>query len=184
MASFLGQRFRPALSTLLGYVRAAYASLRGARVAKKVRIGPDCRFLRPWAVSFGERAEIEHGVYFKAVSDEARICFGSQAFVGAGCEFDVAQLVEVGERVLLAPGCFVTDHQHGIAGGKRIVDQGCTSRAVRIGNDSWIGAKAVILAGVSIGEGAVVGAGAVVTKDVAPWTIVVGVPARIIGVRQ
>jgi len=184
MISLLEKRFRPALSTLLGYVRAASARARGARVARKVRIGRDCRFLRPWAVSIGERAEIEHGVYFKAVSDEARISFGSQAFVGAGCEFDVAQLVEVGDRALLAPGCFITDHQHEIAGGERIVDQGCKSRAVKIGDDSWIGAEAVILAGVTIGEGAVVGAGAVVTKNVAPRTIVVGVPAREIGVRQ
>ena len=49
---------------------------------------------------------------------------------------------------------------------------------VKIGNDCWIGAGAIILNGLTIGDGAVVGAGAVVTKDVEPYTIVVGNPAR------
>ena len=49
---------------------------------------------------------------------------------------------------------------------------------VKIGNDCWIGAGAIILNGITIGEGAVVGAGAVVTKDVEPYTIVVGNPAH------
>jgi acetyltransferase-like isoleucine patch superfamily enzyme len=49
---------------------------------------------------------------------------------------------------------------------------------IKIGNDVWIGAHSIILSGVTIGDGAVIGAGAVVTKDVAPYTIVAGVPAR------
>ena len=49
---------------------------------------------------------------------------------------------------------------------------------VKIGNDSWIGAGAIILNGLTIGEGAVIGAGAVVTRDVEPYTIVVGNPAH------
>nr|WP_328699791.1 DapH/DapD/GlmU-related protein [Arthrobacter sp. 9V] len=54
---------------------------------------------------------------------------------------------------------------------------------VDIGNDVWIGASAIILGGVTIGEGAIVGAGAIVTKDVAPYSIVVGNPARKVGDR-
>lgn len=52
-----------------------------------------------------------------------------------------------------------------------------------IGSDVWIGANAIILEGLKIGDGAVIGAGAVVTKDVAPYSIVAGVPARLIGQR-
>ncbi|MCP2047858.1 UNVERIFIED_ORG: acetyltransferase-like isoleucine patch superfamily enzyme [Paenarthrobacter nicotinovorans] len=54
---------------------------------------------------------------------------------------------------------------------------------VDIGNDVWIGASAIILGGVTIGEGAIIGAGSVVTKDVEPYSIVVGNPARKVGER-
>ena len=52
--------------------------------------------------------------------------------------------------------------------------------SVKIEDDAWIGFNSVVLKGVTIGEGAIVGAGSVVTKDVAPWTIVAGNPARVI----
>lgn len=61
-----------------------------------------------------------------------------------------------------------------------IVAQGLEIKSVVIGNDVWIGAHAVILAGVAIGDGSVIAAGAVVTKDVAPYSVVAGVPARVI----
>jgi virginiamycin A acetyltransferase len=58
-----------------------------------------------------------------------------------------------------------------------------TKKPVRIGNDVWIGARAIILEGINIGDGAIVGAGAVVTKDVEPYSIVAGCPAKPIGLR-
>lgn len=57
-------------------------------------------------------------------------------------------------------------------------------KPVIIGNDVWIGAQAIILPGVTVGDGAIVGAGAVVAKPVAPFTIVAGNPARVIGQRE
>ena len=64
-----------------------------------------------------------------------------------------------------------------------IVDQGYSHKGVNIGEDVYIGAGAIILEGTHVGEGSVIGAGSVVTKDVPPYTVVVGVPARIIGKR-
>lgn len=58
-----------------------------------------------------------------------------------------------------------------------------TKGEVRVGNDVWIGARATILSGVTVGDGAVIGAGALVTKDVPPYAIVGGVPARVIKYR-
>jgi len=60
----------------------------------------------------------------------------------------------------------------------------CLERPVAIMDHAWIGAKALIMPGVTVGEGAVIAAGAVVTKDVAPYTIVAGVPARKVGERN
>ena len=61
-----------------------------------------------------------------------------------------------------------------------IVRQGVTLEPIKVGNDVWIGSDAIILPGVNIGEGCVIGAGSVVTKDVDPYSIVAGNPAKII----
>jgi acetyltransferase-like isoleucine patch superfamily enzyme len=89
--------------------------------------------------------------------------------------------VTIGNHVNLAQGITVTALNHNFESpGSRIDEQGVSTKPVTIGNDIWIGANAVILPGVSIGEHSVVAAGAVVTKDVPPHSLVAGVPARII----
>ena len=89
--------------------------------------------------------------------------------------------VTIGSHVNLAQGITVTALNHNFKDSdKRIDEQGVTTSPVVIGNDVWIGANAVILPGVSIGDHTVVAAGAVVTKDVPPHCLVAGVPAKII----
>jgi len=58
------------------------------------------------------------------------------------------------------------------------------NRGIKIGDDVWIGARAIILSGVSIGSGVIIGAGAVVTKDIPDWAVAVGNPARVIRYRR
>ena len=89
--------------------------------------------------------------------------------------------VSIGNHVNLAQGITVTALNHNFSDpDKRIDEQGISTAAVHIGDDVWIGANAVVLPGVTIGSHSVVAAGAVVTKDVPPYTLVGGVPARII----
>ena len=89
--------------------------------------------------------------------------------------------VTIGSHVNLAQGITVTALNHNFAEKDlRIDEQGVSTNPVTIGNDIWIGANAVILPGVTIGDHAVVAAGAVVTKDIPPHTLVAGVPAKII----
>jgi acetyltransferase-like isoleucine patch superfamily enzyme len=95
--------------------------------------------------------------------------------------------VEIGNKVLIAPYCYIVG-----AGFYRmertdipIADQGLDLRGgVTIGDNVWLGARSTILDGVTIGNDAVVGAGSVVTKDVAPFTVVAGIPARIVKNRK
>lgn len=90
-----------------------------------------------------------------------------------------AELVSIGSDCVLASGVYVTDHDHGVpAPGQSILDAPLVTAPTRIGDRVWIGERAMVLKGVTVGDGSVVGAGAVVTKDVAPGTTVVGVPAR------
>jgi acetyltransferase-like isoleucine patch superfamily enzyme len=132
----------------------------------------------------GDGVELEQQVYLKITSDEGRITLGDRVFIGRGAELDISDRLTIGEDVLIAPGCFITDHQHRHELGKRIAAQGCKSAPVVIGDDVWLGANSVILPGTRIESGAVVGAGAVVTRDISAQMIVAGVPARTIGSRR
>jgi acetyltransferase-like isoleucine patch superfamily enzyme len=174
---------RVLLALLGGRARAMLLRLRGMRVGAKVTVGPQVRVWRPWCVRIGTRAQLEQHVYLKVVSDDARVDIGDFVFIGAGSELDVADSIAIGAHTLLAPGVFITDHTHNAARGLRLDEQGNRNGKVTIGADVWLGARCVVLHGVTIGDGAIVGAGAVVTKDVAPYAIVAGVPARAIGER-
>ena len=89
--------------------------------------------------------------------------------------------VDIGNHVNLAQGITVTALNHNFSDtNKRIDEQGVSTNPVTIEDDVWVGANAVILPGVTIGEHCVVAAGAVVTKDVPPHSLVAGVPAKVI----
>jgi acetyltransferase-like isoleucine patch superfamily enzyme len=89
--------------------------------------------------------------------------------------------VTIGSHVNLAQGITVTALNHNFSDTTRTIDQqGVSTNAVTIADDCWIGANAVVLPGVTIGHHAVVAAGAVVTRDVPPYSVVAGVPARIV----
>lgn len=89
--------------------------------------------------------------------------------------------VTIGSHVNLAQGITVTALNHNFDNpALRIDEQGVSTSPVSISDDVWIGANAVVLPGVSIGRHAVVAAGAVVTHDVPPYTVVGGIPAKVI----
>jgi acetyltransferase-like isoleucine patch superfamily enzyme len=92
--------------------------------------------------------------------------------------------VILGEKCLLAPHVTLTASNYATAPGTPIMDQPKIEEDIVIGADVWLGANSVVLAGVTIGDGAIVAAGAVVTRDVEPNTIVGGVPAKVIGRRD
>ena len=177
---YLADRIR----TWRGYARARLWAAQGAKISSRVVIETDCRIDRPWGVTIGERSRLEQRVWLKLVSDTARVHIGRHCSVGAGTELDVSDSVVVGNHTVIAPGCFITDHDHGTRPERRIDEQQCLAAPVRIGSDVWIGAGVCILRGVIIGDGAVVGAGAVVKQDVSPFDVAAGIPAKIIGTRS
>ena len=111
-------------------------------------------------------------------------CAGVRIRVGNGNYFnrnvmiDACAFVEIGDENMFGPDVYITDSDHSFGLGVSPKASPMQMGRVRIGNRCWIGAKAVILKNVELGDGAVVGAGAVVTHSVAPGEIVVGVPAR------
>ena len=167
----------------MDFARASWLRLLGAVIGAKARVGPGCELTLPKNVTLGKRTVLEASVVLKLVESAARLSMGDNVFIGRGTIFDIIGEVVVGTDTLVAPGCFITDHNHGINADALIWQQPCVHGDVRIGAGVWLGAKVIVLPGVTIGDGAVVAAGAVVTRDVEPMTIVAGVPARPIGTR-
>ena len=107
------------------------------------------------------------------------VTIGDYTRIGIHCT--VIGPVCIGNHVNLAQGITVTALNHNFADTNSMIDeQGISTKPVIIDDDVWIGANAVILPGVTIGRHVVVAAGAVVTKDVPPYSLVAGVPAKVI----
>jgi putative colanic acid biosynthesis acetyltransferase WcaF len=128
----------------------------GATVGRSARISPSVRVWAPWNLAVGDEASIAHFVDCYCVD---RITIGNHATVSQ-------------YALLCAAGHDISDPQ------MRLV-----TAPIRIGDQAWICAGAYVAPGVTVGEGAVAGARAVVTKDVAAWTVVAGNPAQMIRVR-
>lgn len=114
------------------------------------------------------------------IKDPFNVSIGKGSSVEEGCLFMSEGGIEIGEYVLIAPRCSLITHQHTYALKKNIIEQPQQLKPIKIGNNVWIGAHVVILPGVSIGDNSVIGAGAVVNRDVAERSVVGGVPARTI----
>ena len=112
------------------------------------------------------------------------IVFGHDCFVGPLSYFDGNGGLRIGNHVMIGPhvGIYTSNHVFDRM-DQPMQCQGIRTSSVLIDSDVWIGSHAVILAGVRIGKGAVVAAGAVVTREVPPGAVVGGVPARVIKTR-
>jgi len=143
------------------------------------------------AISIGRFTHIRGELFTFAHGGE--ISIGEYCYIGESSRIWSARSIRMGNRVLIAHNVTILDslthpigararHEH----FKYIITEGYPDRidlgerAVDIGDDVWIGCMSVVLRGVSLGRGAIVGAGSVVTENVPPWTLVAGNPARII----
>lgn len=105
------------------------------------------------------------------------IFVGKRVFINFGCHFQDQGGIYIGDDVLIGSQVVLATINHGLEPERR---RDNLPASIHIGNNVWIGAHATILPGVTIGDHAVVAAGAVVTRDVAPKTVVAGVPARVV----
>jgi acetyltransferase-like isoleucine patch superfamily enzyme len=137
--------------------------------------------LREGRLEIGPGALLEPGVWITAPGN-ARVRIGAGTFLNLGVMIASEQLVEIGDHCMLANGCFVTDSSHRYDDpGKPITWQGFESKgATRIGENCWLGANVVVTSGVTIGKRSVIGANSVVTRDLEPFSVAAGLPARLI----
>ena len=135
-------------------------------------------FLRLVGAKVGKRVVYYSGAW---ISTGKNLCLGDDVDVAKGVYITTKGGVTIGDRVLIGyrtqiiSANHVVPEKHG-----RIFDAGHDYKPVVIGDDVWIGANCIICPGVHIGEGAIVGAGSVVTHDVEAFSVVGGVPAKLI----
>jgi acetyltransferase-like isoleucine patch superfamily enzyme len=157
--------------------------MRTARI-RNIRGNSDCIAIGANSVIRGELMTFAHG-------GEIRI--GEWCYVGEGTRIWSAGSIEIGNRVLISHSVNVFDNlTHPLDAAERHqqvrqifkrghpIDISLDENPVKICDDAWIGAAAMVLRGVTVGEGGVVAAGAVVTKDVLPYSIVAGNPAEFV----
>ena len=147
-----------------------------------VRSGAQFRVVRGAEVRFGSGCVLDHGF---TLESSGRLEVGDRTVFGHHCTVAVDRSVNIGANCLFGEFTSIRDHDHAFEGSAAaILDQGRSTAPVTIGNDVWVGAKATITRGVTIGPGAVVGAHAVVTRDLPAGCVAVGVPARVIRMRD
>ena len=137
----------------------------------------------PGGITIGERSIVMHGavlhVYNFRELPNSKISIGADCLIGEYCVIRGQGGVTIGDRVYTSPHSQLIAVNHVFSDPSlSFVDQGITAEGIVVEDDVWIGSGAIITDGVHVGKGSVIAAGAVVVDDVAPHTVVGGVPAR------
>ena len=165
-----------------------FAKRTAQRKAKGLMISEGVRFHGKKSIKIGDNVSIDARAEFfpsdggAQESSDFKIIVGDNVHIGAYNRFASVNKVEIEEDVLFAAFVHVTDHSHEFRDIELpIRNQGVFTKGdVKICKGAWLGLRCSILSGVTIGQNAVVAAGAIVTKDVPPYSVVAGCPARVI----
>ena len=158
------------------FPRANLGARSDIRAGFKLRLASDAKF------QIGAGCILD---YDTTIECSGNLIVGERVIFGHHCTIGCKERIDIGDDCLLAEMISIRDHDHNFARTDiPIRAQGATAAPVVIGRDVWLGAKVTVLKGVTIGDGAIIGANAVVTRDIAPGAIAVGIPARVIKMRD
>jgi len=135
----------------------------------------------------GMRLLLERGVWLSrngSFQGSGSVRIGAGTYVGSAFSIHCVGQISIGRKCLFGNNVSLVDNDHGIAVGRPMLDQPLAAAPIVVGDDCWLGEKATVLKGVTIGAGAVVAAGALVRADVPAGAIVAGVPARLVRMRD
>ena len=158
------------------FSRAHFGARNDIRAGFKLRLAPNARF------QTGEACVLDTDTTIECAGN---LNIGSRVIFGHHCTIGCKESIEIGDDCLLAEMVSIRDHDHNFARlDVPIRTQGATCAPVKIGRDVWLGAKVTVLRGIIIGDGAIIGANAVVTRDIPAGAIAVGIPARVVKMRD
>lgn len=181
----------PFVARALRSAKRRFAALRWrakmARFGKSSYIDGPRWVVNPAAIEIGDRVSIWHHARIEAIcstrnSGVTRLTIGDGTAIQPYVHIGAAHQVTLGKNVLIASGVYITDHDHDLSDpmDPPATNSKLITAPVHIGDFTWLGEKVMVLKGVTIGERCVIGAGAVVTRDIPPMSIAVGSPAKII----
>jgi acetyltransferase-like isoleucine patch superfamily enzyme len=167
-------------------MRKFWLSCLGMKIGKGTKVG-SIVVNWPHQVVVGTNCTLERGVTIKfpGIWQPGPLIFiGNDTLLSRDCEINITESLSIGNDCLISAGCRFIDHDHGSNKGELMRTQDCPGSPIIVGNDVWIGSNAVVLKGVTIGDGAIVAAGSVVTKSVPKGEIWGGIPAQKISERK
>jgi acetyltransferase-like isoleucine patch superfamily enzyme len=194
----------------LQLLRGQIACRRGAHAGARFGLGRAVRILYPACFWAGDDVSIENYGYLHCLSvrgvrfgnhtsvgtnlwlacglkpgNEGCFEIGDHSYIGPNAVIGAGGPVSIGSHVQFGPNVTLTAENHVFADlSRRIDEQGVSHQGIVIEDDCWIGGRASILDGVRVGRGSVIGAGAVVTRDIPPYSVAAGVPAHVIRSRR
>jgi galactoside O-acetyltransferase len=153
--------------------------------AENISIGIGCDFVNPGSIAFKGVTLINNNCYFNASGGSIEagdwVAFNNGVHLNASC----GGSIKIGKKCPIGPGVVMRTANHRFDDvTKFIQDQGHECKDIIIEDDCWISANVIIVGGVTIGRGSVIGAGAVVTKNIPPFSVAAGVPAIVIKSRK
>lgn len=162
-----------------------YNRFRGVRIDGKAYIENNVKLMRyPKNISICNNVVIKEGARICACNEKAIVSIGENTTIGYHTFIFASEKIEIGNNCLIAPFVYLVDSNHEIARANLINQQPNITAPIKIGNDVWIASNVTILKGVNIGDGAVIAANSVVNRDVSPYEIYGGTPAKKIGERS
>lgn len=162
-------------------VRIAAMRSAGARIGRNCRIESIQWPRNPWDLEIADGVALDRDVVLLTTGSrksDARIVIGSRTYINRWTMIDASESIHIGCDVMIGPGCYITDHDHGTKSGLPVNQQPLVSAATSIENNVWIGANVTILKGVRIESDSIIAAGSVVTKSVGRGQTVAGIPAK------
>lgn len=163
-------------------LRKKYYKFLGMQIDADVVLGKiKCKW--PGKISIGKKSVIEDDVVFKIpqpFSETNFVTIGERVFIGHGCDFNITLGLTIGNDCLIASNSTFVDASREMSSTLPINQQPVIHKPIILKNDVWIGTHCIILQGVTIGEGAIVGAGSLVNKSIPDYQIWAGTPARFI----
>lgn len=158
--------------------RGAFYKFRFEKCGKLLRVEKGVRILKKNAnIELGDKVLLHRHAKLSVYGTDgsAKLKIGNNVAIGDRTEIHAGREITIGDNSLISWDCCIMDRDY-----HKLMSETEVFKPVHIGNNVWIGSRALILKGITIGDGAVVAAGSVVTRDVAPRTIVAGNPAKVI----